>query len=60
MGTSDRDTHKIAPCDDGMNRDDYFAIDLDPDQEDLDEQTSSSDPSVFFLLPYEKESSSYL
>ncbi|MCE9354585.1 DEAD/DEAH box helicase [Phocaeicola vulgatus] len=55
MGTSDRDTHKIAPCDDGMNRDDYFAIDLDPDQEDLDEQTSSSDPSVFFLLPYEKE-----
>ena len=55
MGTSDRNTHKIAPCDDGMNRDDYFAIDLDPEQEEIDEQTSSSDPSVFFLLPYEKE-----
>lgn len=55
MGTSDRDTHKIAPCDEGMNRDDYFAIDLDPEQEELDELTSSSDPSVFFLLPYEKE-----
>ena len=55
MGTSDRDTHKIAPCEDGMNHDDYFAIDLDPELEEVDEQTTSSDPSVFFLLPYEKE-----
>ena len=55
MGTSDSVTHTIAPCEDGMNRDDYFAIDLDPEQEEIDEQTSSSDPNVFFLLPYEKE-----
>lgn len=55
MGTSDSVTHRIAPCEDGMNRDDYFAIDLDPEQEEIDEQTSSSDPNVFYLLPYEKE-----
>ena len=55
MGTSDRDTHKIAPCDDSMNHDDYFTIDIDPEQEEVEEQISSSDPSVFFILPYEKE-----
>ena len=55
MGTSDSVTHTIAPCEDSMNRDDYFAIDLDPEQEEIDEQTSASDPNVFFLLPYEKE-----
>lgn len=55
MGTSDRNSHKIAPCEDGVNRDDYFAIDLEPEQEAVEELTTSSDLSTFFLLPYEKE-----
>lgn len=55
MGNSDLNSHKITPCVDGMSRDDYFSIDLDPDQEDIDEKISSSDPSIFFLLPYKKD-----
>lgn len=55
MGTSDSQNHKIAPCEDGINREDYFSIDLTPEQEEEDELTSSGSPDTFFLLPYEKE-----
>ena len=33
MGCSDSQNHKIFPCEDGANRDDYFSIDLSPEQE---------------------------
>ena len=55
MGTSDSQTHKIAPCEDGVNREDYFSIDLTPEQEDEDELMSSGNPDTFFLLPHEKK-----
>ncbi len=55
MGCSDSQTHKITPCEDGINRDDYFAIELTPEQEEEDELTSAGLPNTFFLLPYEKE-----
>ena len=55
MGCSDSQTHKIFPCEDGTNRDDYFAIDLTPEQEEEDEMVSSGRPDTFFLMPYEKE-----
>ena len=55
MGCSDSQTHKIYPCEDVTNSDDYFAIDLTPEQEEDDEKISSSHPDTFFLMPYEKE-----
>lgn len=55
MGCSDSQTHKIFPCEDGTNRDDYFAIDLTSEQEEEEEMVSSGRPDIFFLLPYEKE-----
>ena len=55
MGHSDSQTHKIMPCEDGVNRDDYFSIELTPEQEEEDELTSHGQPDTFFLLPYEKE-----
>ena len=55
MGCSDSQTHKIYPCEEGSNRDDYFAIDLTPEQEEEDEKISSGHPDTFFLMPYEKE-----
>lgn len=55
MGCSDSQTHKIFPCEDGTNRDDYFAIDLTSEQEEEDEMVSSGRPDTFFLMPYEKE-----
>lgn len=55
MGCSDSQTHKIIPCEDGINRDDYFAIELTPEQEEEDELTSLGQPDTFFLLPYKRE-----
>lgn len=55
MGCSDSQTHKISPCEDGTNRDDYFSIDLTSEQEEEDEIVSSGSPDTFFLMPYEKE-----
>ena len=55
MGCSDSQTHMISPCDDGINRDDYFAIDLPAEFEEEDELVSTGTPNTFFLLPYEKE-----
>lgn len=55
MGASDSQTHKISPCEDGINIEDYFAIDLDPDQEALEEQLSEGQPDVFYLMPYDKD-----
>lgn len=55
MGCSDSQTHMISPCEDGTNRDDYFAIDLPSEQEEEDELVSNGTPNTFFLLPYEKE-----
>ena len=55
MGSSDSQTHMISPCEDGTNRDDYFAIDLPAELEEEDELSSIGTPSTFFLLPYEKD-----
>lgn len=55
IGCSDSQTHKIFPCEDGTNRDDYFAIDLTPEQEEEEENTSSGRPDTFFLMPFEKD-----
>lgn len=55
MGCSDSQTHKISPCEDTANRDDYFSIDLTSEQEEEDEMASSGSPDIFFLMPYEKE-----
>lgn len=55
MGCSDSQTHMISPCEDGTNRDDYFAIDPPSEQEEEDELISSGTPDTFFLLPYEKD-----
>lgn len=55
MGCSDSQTHKIFPCEDGTNRDDYFSIDLTSEQEEEDEMVSSGHSDTFFLMPYEKE-----
>ena len=55
MGCSDSQNHKIFPCEDGANRDDYFSIDLSPEQEEEDELVSAGRPDTFFLMPYEKE-----
>lgn len=54
MGCSDSQSHKIFPCEDGTNRDDYFSIDLSIEQEEEDELISSGRPDTFFLMPYEK------
>lgn len=55
MGCSDSQTHVISPCEDGINRDDYFSIDLTTEQEEEDLQTSTGTPDTFFLMPYEKD-----
>lgn len=56
MGSSDSQTHKIFPCEENTNSgDDYFTIDLSPEQEEEDELISSGHPDTFFLLPYDKE-----
>jgi len=55
MGSSDSQSHKISPCEDGRSSDDYFSIDLTPEQEEDEEQNSNGQPNTFFLLPYEKE-----
>lgn len=55
MGCSDSQTHMISPCEDGINRDDYFAIDLPAEMEEEDALVSSGTPNTFFLLPNEKD-----
>lgn len=55
MGRSDSQSHKISPCEDGINRDDYFALDETPEQEDEDEQNSDGTPDTFFAIPYDKD-----
>ena len=55
MGNSNSQSHLISPCEDGINRDDYFAIDLPSDMDDEDELLSTGSPNTFFLLPYEKD-----
>lgn len=55
MGCSDSQTHKIFPCQESSNKDDYFSIDLSPEQEEEEELNSSGNPDTFFLLPYDKE-----
>ena len=56
MGESDSQTHKIYPCEEGKEHDDYFAIDNDIEldsQSDTTLQTVGDD--VFYLIPYDKD-----
>ena len=56
MGTSDSNSHKISPCQDIYNNDDYFSIDLTPEEEEKeDELKLTGNPDTFFLMPYEKD-----
>ncbi len=55
MGSSNSQSHKISPCEDGVYRDDYFSLDLTPEQEQEDELLGVGSPDTFFLLPYGKE-----
>lgn len=55
MGCSDSQTHKISPCEDIADSEDFFSIDLTPEQEEEDELISAGHPDKFFLLPYEKD-----
>lgn len=55
MGTSNPQSHIINPCEDGLDHDDYFAIDEESEQEDLDEETTNVSSDRFYLLPYNKE-----
>lgn len=55
MGSSDSQTHVITPCEESTKMDDYFTIDLPPEQEEEDAENSSGEANTFFLLPYEKE-----
>ena len=56
MGDSDSNTHQISPCNDVYNNDDYFSIDLSPEDEDNDEKYELvGNPHTFFLMPYNKK-----
>ena len=55
MGCSNSQSHLISPCEEGANRDDYFALDLPAESEMEDELSSPGTPNTFFLIPYEKE-----
>ena len=56
MGSSDSQTHKIYPCEEGQAHDDYFAID---DEIELDMQDGESSQEVgddtFYIIPYDKD-----
>lgn len=56
MGTSSSQSpHKVSPCEDVYNQDDYFSIDVDPDEEVVDsEETEDANPDTFFIVPYNK------
>lgn len=55
MGSSDSQTHVITPCEESTKKDDYFTIDMTPEQEEEDAENSTGMADTFFLLPYEKE-----
>lgn len=57
MGESDSQTNRIKPCDDVRNLEDYFSIDLTPEQETVEEEETVGSPNRFFLFPYDKENS---
>lgn len=54
MGVSDTQTHIITPFEDGLNHDDFFAINSDEDLDDSAESERADRPDVFYLLPYDK------
>lgn len=51
MGSSNDDTHKVYPCEEGFNTDDYFALDASDDEDEEEETTGHHE--TFFLLPYD-------
>lgn len=56
MGSSDSQTHKIYPCEEGQTHDDYFAIDdeIELDIQDGDAQQEEGD-DTFYVIPYDKD-----
>lgn len=58
MGTSSSQSpYKVSPCEDIYNQDDYFSVDVDPDEEGVDsEETENVNPDTFFIVPYDKKS----
>ena len=52
MGSSNDDTHKVYPCEEGFNTDDYFALNASDDDEE-DEEETTGNRETFFLLPYD-------
>lgn len=55
VGCSDSKTHRISPCEDNVMSQDYFALDPDPEDEDIEDTTDDGNPDRFFLKPYDKE-----
>ena len=55
MGDSNSQTHMISPCVEGVNRDDYFAIDSSLDYDVEDDLTTVGTPDTFYLLPYNRD-----
>ena len=51
MGASDPQSHKVSPCDESITRTDYFAIDIDQDQDEIEELETASSPDTFFVVP---------
>lgn len=52
MGSSNDDTHKVYPCEEGFNTDDYFALNAS-DEDEEDEEETTGHRETFFLLPYD-------
>lgn len=55
MGCSDSQTKKIFPCENTIDLDDYFSLDLTDEQLEEDELNSVGNGDTFFLAPYEKD-----
>lgn len=55
MGNSDPQTGKITPYDDTYNQADYFTIDGNDNDEEVEESLSIENDGTFFMLPYHKE-----
>lgn len=55
MGNSDPLTGKITPYDDTYNQADYFTIDGNDNDEEVEESLSIENDGTFFMLPYHKE-----
>lgn len=56
MGQSNPQTHVVSPCVEGVNHDDYFALDEDPDDELTENQeVDNARADIFFALPTDRE-----